>query len=790
MRIKRIIVSKNKKALLPCHWITDVNNDGCMPALMRFQLDFMMECDDDFRIHVSADQQYIIHIDDEYVGRGCDMKSPGNWFFESYEIALERGMHRISALVWTYGSLSPMNRMSIFPGFFLMPDERYVSILGTGISHWKACKIQGVTFSKLKIVPWGWMSVPPHEIIDCREFFHENHEDAWHIPLIAEQGRNGFISTESGVHLLKPSMTEVMISEAIQPGRAVSISDFKDENGYVPEKCGDNELEHFNSIFNKADIFFPANTRERIILDLENYFCAYTFIKLKGGRNGRIRISWAEAAFTDQEKHVKGGRDTVAGKYFRGIWDEFILDGESRTLSPLAWRCGRFIELDVITDEAPLELESFTLKETRYPLEMGSAFFCNDEKIDAIIPFCFRTLQMCAHDNFMDCPFYEQLLYAGDGRLESLVNYVTCHDDTLAKKAISELASSRDINGFTMCRWPSNLRLCIPSFSLWWIGMVYDYALWKGDKAFITSFLPATRFLIDNFIGRFDKDGFLRGLPQELNFIDWIDEWYKDTDEWGIPPGMNKSVNATYNWLFVYILSLAKKLEDYAGDKFISERWETISQRLSEKLTQRFWNFENGLFMEDDSGKYFSEHAQILAVLSGRLEGRYLEKLSQSLFSTDKLSRSSIFYKHYFFEACGKLARPDKILSGFHLWNTFMEKGFKTSPETPENKTFSQRSDCHGWGAHPIYHLISNIAGIKPLEMGFRRVQIAPMMGPLLEIDAECIHSEGVIKAKYIKKTGKIYCSITLPSTLDGEFRYGKHVTRLKPGMQNFVIDE
>jgi hypothetical protein len=799
MRIKRIIVRGNpfpvkedccydKKMLLPCHWITAGNPRDDTPVLMRFQLDFMMECEDTFKIHVSADQQYILHIDGKYAGRGCEMKSPESWFFETYEIVLEKGAHSISSLVWNYGSLSPMNRMSVFPGFFLMPDERHIPALGTGTTPWKVCKLTGVTFSKLKIVPWGWMSVPPHETIDCREFFHENDEGDWYSAQIAEQGRNGFISTEGGVHLLKPSMTEVMVSEAIQPRKAVFISGFKDESGHVPEKCDEEELEYFNSNLNRTNITFPANTVKRIIFDLGNYFCAYAFISLKGGLNGRIRITWAEAGFTDREKHVKGERDTVAGKYFRGLWDEFILDGESRTLSPLSWRCGRFIELYAVTANEPLEIEAFTLRETRYPLEMDGGFSCDDGKINEIMPFCFRTLQMCAHDNFTDCPFYEQLLYAGDGRLELLVNLVACRDDTLVRKAISTLASSRDMNGFTMCRWPSNLRLCIPSFSLWWIGMVYDYALWRGDKAFITSFMPSIRFLIDNFIGRFDEDGFLRGHPQELNFIDWIDEWYKRPDEWGIPPGMNDSVNASYNWLFVYVLELARKLEDYAGDDFLSKRWSGISRGLSEKLIRRFWDFEKGLFKEDDSGNHFSEHAQILAILSDNLEEQYLERLKQSLFSTDKLSRSSIFYKHYFFEACARLCRPDKILSGLALWNNFLEKGFKTSPETPENKTFSQRSDCHGWGAHPIYHLISNIAGIKPLGMEFRKVQISPMMDTLSEVDVKCIHPEGVIEVKYRKKAGKLYCSIDLPSTLDGEFRYGKDIIELKPGTQNFAI--
>ena len=36
------------------------------------------------------------------------------------------------------------------------------------------------------------------------------------------------------------------------------------------------------------------------------------------------------------------------------------------------------------------------------------------------------------------------------------------------------------------------------------------------------------------------------------------------------------------------------------------------------------------------------------------------------------------------------------------------------------------RSDCHAWGSHPIYHLLTGVAGIKPASNGFASVRIVP----------------------------------------------------------------
>ena len=32
------------------------------------------------------------------------------------------------------------------------------------------------------------------------------------------------------------------------------------------------------------------------------------------------------------------------------------------------------------------------------------------------------------------------------------------------------------------------------------------------------------------------------------------------------------------------------------------------------------------------------------------------------------------------------------------------------------------RSDCHAWGAHPVFHFYATVLGIRPAAPGFRRV--------------------------------------------------------------------
>ncbi|MGK4456111.1 hypothetical protein, partial [Klebsiella pneumoniae] len=71
-----------------------------------------------------------------------------------------------------------------------------------------------------------------------------------------------------------------------------------------------------------------------------------------------------------------------------------------------------------------------------------ATFRSDDDRIANLMPLMDRVLQMCAHETYFDCPFYEQLMYIGDTRLETLATYVSTDDDRLPRKALRMFAAS------------------------------------------------------------------------------------------------------------------------------------------------------------------------------------------------------------------------------------------------------------------------------------------------------------------------------------------------------------
>lgn len=61
------------------------------------------------------------------------------------------------------------------------------------------------------------------------------------------------------------------------------------------------------------------------------------------------------------------------------------------------------------------------LLKTGYPLRPESEISSTAEWVQPIYEMCVRTLQDCMMETYMDCPFWEQMQYPMDTRLQALL---------------------------------------------------------------------------------------------------------------------------------------------------------------------------------------------------------------------------------------------------------------------------------------------------------------------------------------------------------------------------------
>jgi hypothetical protein len=789
------------RGIWPGEWIGDPTARGQEPAVTAFRRAFSIDTQANARIHVSADERYELFLDGNRVGRGPERSDPENWMFETYELDLTAGPHVLVARTWWMGPTgnSPYAQMTVRPGFLLVAEGPLHERLSTGVAPWESVRLDAYEFLPLdQRMKWAGAKL---RIRGERMQWDvpRGEGDGWRAAEIVGQAQSAVTANCAPlIWRLRPAMLPPMLDREIHVGTARHVQEIPSLQTTELRVIGADHLPDEAEAWDRmlhgdGAVTLPPRTRRRVIVDLGDYYCAYPQLLVSGGAGATIRLHWAESLFEPGQRHApgqrdaagnllfpaKGNRDDIEGKVFNGVGDVFEPDGGSgRLFNPLWWEAGRYLEFLIVTADEPLTIERFSLIETRYPHRFDHRFESSDARLADVTPPALRTLEMCSHETYMDCPYYEQLMYLGDTRLQVLTTYAVSRDDRLPRKALWEFDVSRGPSGLTQSRYPSRMMQVIPPFSLWWIAMVHDFAMWRDDPTFVAARMPGVRGVLDAFLQRVNRDRLL-DATEGWNFVDWVPGWVD-----GVPPGGSTGISGLLNFHLVWALRQAAELEDFVGEPELAARNRRHADAVARAAATLFWNEHRGLFADDLAHEHFSEHTQCLALLADAVPLSRRDRCVQGLLTDPNLARTTIYFAHYLFETFRLLRLPHRIFDRMGLWFDLKANGLRTTVEMPE----PCRSDSHAWGAHPVFHFHASILGIRPAGPGFTSVQIEPQLGPLAWARGTMPHPRGDIRADFALRDGRLTGEIELPPGVIGTLLLPhSHATQpLHPGTQRF----
>ena len=771
----------------PAKWIGPGEHASPGPGVLAFRRTFTVKSSTTVRLHVTADQRYQLLLDGTRIGAGSERGDLNNWFYETYDVPLTAGRHVLVAQVWWLGDHAPIAQISARSAFLLLAEGPLNDQLSTGVATWDVAEVKGYSFTSGDVP--GAFGVGARTHIDGTQFPWGVERGVasidWHEASVIGPAAIKRVRGEAATPWkLRPAILPEMAETTLRVGAARYVAD-------VPslDVLGSTVVRERDSSGSKAaawtamlqgkgpSIAIPKRTVRRVIVDLENYYCAYGDLIVTGGHGALVRTLWAESLFVPPRGTAhptdKSNRDQIEGKLFFGMGGSFLADGGTRrTFTPLWFDAGRYIAIDIATADEPLTIESFTLRSTGYPFEFTARFDASDPRLPAVVPTALHSLQMCSHETYMDCPYYEQMMYVGDTRLETLVTYVSTSDDRLPRKAIEMFDASRDADGWTQSRYPSRAWQRIPPFSLWWVCMVHDYAMWRNDPSFVADRMPGVRAVLEAARRSITADG-LFTCPHGWNFQDWASgHQFSGSRGWdkGIPPGGTKNfgVKGPINWQAVLAFQAGAALETIANQPELAARNTAAATRIATAAEAAFWDESRGLLADDADHHSFSEHSQCLATLAGTMPAVRQARAMTTLLDTPPadLVTATIYFRHYVFEACRLAKRPDGILNRLNLWFDLPKLGLKTTLESPE----PSRSDCHAWGAHPVFHFHASILGVRPSKPGFAAVRIEPQLGTLAWAKGAMPHpAGGVIECDLKQDDGRVSGTVGLPKGLQGD---------------------
>ena len=507
-----------------------------------------------------------------------------------------------------------------------------------------------------------------------------------------------------------------------------------------------------------------ANSRVEFVLHAGEEMCAFPIFRLAKGEGSRISLLYSECY--EQENGKTDRTDAVNG-HLQGYSDLFLVGKEIVTcLEPYWFRTFRYIKVTIETAEEPLLLSSFTYLETGYPLEVKTEATTSDETLAPVWDISLRTLRRCMHETYVDCPYYEQLQYIEDTRLEILYTYAVSGDDRLARKTIREFAGAQRKDGLLNCSYPNKCINVIPGFSIYYILMVHDHMMYFGRPEVVREALPVIRRILKYFeentiksgpcAGLVDKTGGVNEQGELWSFIDWAQEWMDTT---GMPRAGLIGPITMESLLYILGLQKAAELEEYAGEAELAVQDRMLAGKV-QYAVRNFCMDEEGFLTDGPLVNMFSEgetqiaeqrsqHCQVFGILTGTLgdeEGRrcLLRSIRETGFA--KCSVSMCFYLFRAMEKTGIYEYTDRY---WNVWRQMVSNHCSTCVEAE----FYARSECHAWGALALYELPSVVLGVRPAAPGYSRISVRPVPGYLNSASGK-VHTPAGDLEVYWEKTG------------------------------------
>lgn len=522
--------------------------------------------------------------------------------------------------------------------------------------------------------------------------------------------------------------------------------------------------------YSSVELQIPANTTCSIELDAGEYHTGYMALSSDGGNGAELKITYSECYVgTDGQKNM---RDDSSG-ILSGVYDTIMFNGSKFDYETFWFRAFRFVKLDITTKDQPLNLNNIGYYETNYPLAVNSNFESSDPDAKDMWDVSIRTLKNCMHETYEDCPYYEQLQYVMDSRLQSLFHYCLSNDRVLTKRCIRDFKESQYPDGMIASRYPCIHPQIIPGFSLHYIFMVEDYMNYTDDLSFVKDCFTTIEEILIWWKRHITSIGVV-GDTGYWKFLDWVDRW-----QYGQP---GDGPLSCYNFMYAVALKSAANIAKAINKADIANTYDTIRSSIIENCNKIFWDNRKGYY-QDTLDKEYSQHSQIWAVLAEAVTGDSAVNLMKRLITDPNLPVCSYSMMFFVFRAFEKVNLYSEAYQYLDNWRMMLQQHCTTWVE--DNVT--QRSECHGWGSLPIYEFSAVILGVKPNEIGYKSIKIAPKIPKSLSFaKGNVITPSGNVSVSWTMHDNYFTLDVTSPHGIVKEIELpnGEKVTTSK---ENFT---
>lgn len=427
--------------------------------------------------------------------------------------------------------------------------------------------------------------------------------------------------------------------------------------------------------------------------------------------------------------------EALAGR--RGeTWDagEFTCAGEEKRLPSRAMRYLRV--------EGPVDADSVWLEEEENGLTYRASFRSDDARLDAIYDVSARTMALCTREFFLDGIKRDRWVWGGDALQSVMMNPYSYFDRETSRRTLAALRGREPFDQHVST---------ILDYTFYWMIAVWEDYFSTGDDSFVRGMYKKMVSAMD-YTRRFcSADGFVVGQARDWVFVDWAD--------------MSKEGELCVEQVLLWkALTVLKDCAALVGDAEGAAGYAQDAERLRQRILDIFWDDEKGTLLHqrvDGVARGHTRYAPMFALMYGMLdEEKQASVIAHSLLGGDAPVITTPYMRFYEMDALMRAGRARQVLDDVRgYWGGMLDLGATSVWEqfdpTEEGEAHYAmygrpfgRSLCHCWGAGPIYLCGRYVLGVRPVEPGYARYEVAPQPAGLARVQGSVPAPVGDIRVQ------------------------------------------
>ncbi len=716
-------------------------------------------------LYITADQSYQLYINGRYVCRGPARGFQRSWPLDRINVRpwLKKGKNLIAVRAHNPGFSNFQYLSQCYAGLLVAAQWGKVHIQSD--ETWLCRRQNGVRRDM----------VPTSVQLFCEEAIDLNEEEPdWMSPDYNDSSWNASpYSTACNAtpptaawnampwYSLEPRDIPMLEEMEISPGAVIGEAKGQSIPGYSEVRNLSllrfrEGLSHQPTKGEIAKITFGSSKKGRwqsVLIDLGKLHVGSVILDIAGARGGEM-VECHHYETIDAETLTP---DYIPDAHCRMAFSNRLICRKGNNRHAFYHALGyRYMILTVRDNTSPLKIKT-SLRTSVYPMEQKGVFKSSDTSLEAIWETCAWTQRMCSLDAYVDTPWREQAQWWGDARVQAWNTFHLNGDDRLLRRGIRQIASQSTPDGVTYGHAPTMAHSCIlPDFTLVWMLTLWDHYWQTGSLEAFQENQPTLIKALDYFTKWLDpKTGLLRYDERFWLFLDWTSL-------------RKEGYSSVYSLWYLHALDRMSQLYQLTGDEARAESLKRNAGKLRRNLRKLIG--PDGLMRDgyDAKGRidaHCSVHAQTLCLvtgLAGKHEKIMLEKslLKEVTGKNQSQVRPSAYWITYIYEALIERGFGPQVVEDIRSrWAPMVEHGttWENFQSVKGHESFS-----HAWSAHPLFHLMRILGGIRQTAPAWKEIICQPnFIGD--HADVSIPSPRGRIRCHWTRKGNTITGQLQLP---------------------------